>query len=386
VIDHDRRIPESRDTRRPSLAITHDWMVEYAGSERCVRELLTVFPSARVLTTVVNREALPPDLRRKTESSWLQGLPLATTHHEWFLPLMLLTWSLRRPLDGVDAVVSSSHACAKGVRLAPGIPHICYCHTPMRYAWNYEAERQRFSSAARPLVRLSTAALRRWDASTSRNVDRFVANSSAVAARIREAYHRVAEVVFPPVDTDFYRPGGEREEFFLFVGRLVSYKRPDIAVQAFRTIRAPLYIVGHGQLESRLRRIAPANVSFLGSVSNSQLRDLYQRARALIHPGEEDFGIAMAEAQAAGTPVIASSLGGARDIVRDGQTGWLMSEPTVEALEDAITRAQRELPDVSVIRSNSLRFARDVFRARMAEIVAETIERGAAWARARETA
>jgi glycosyltransferase involved in cell wall biosynthesis len=361
--------------RPPSLAIAHDWMVEYAGSERCVRELLTLFPSARVLTTVMNRDALPSDLRR-SESSWLQRVPLTTTHHEWFLPLMLLTWSLRRPLEGVDAVVSSSHACAKGIRLAPGIPHICYCHTPMRYAWNYEAERERFASPVRPLVRLGTAALRTWDASTARNVDRFVANSSAVAARIRKAYDRVADVVFPPVDTDFYQPGGERENFFLFVGRLVSYKRPDIAVEAFRTIRAPLYVVGHGQLESRLRRMAPANVSFLGSVSDLQLRSLYQRARALIHPGEEDFGIAMAEAQATGTPVIGSSFGGARDIVRDGETGWLLGEPTVAALEDAITRAQREPLDVSAIRRNSVRFSREVFRRRMAAIIAETIDGG----------
>jgi glycosyltransferase involved in cell wall biosynthesis len=371
--------------RRPSLAIAHDWMVDYSGSERCVRELLRVFPSARVLTMVMNREALPPDLRR-SESSWLQRVPLTTTHHEWFLPLMLMTWSLRRPLDGVDAVVSSSHACAKGIRLAPGIPHICYCHTPMRYAWNYEAERERFPSATRPLVRLGIVALRRWDVSTARNVDRFVANSSAVAARILTAYSRVADVVFPPVNTDFYQPGGERDNFFLFVGRLVSYKRPDVAVQAFRTIRAPLYVVGHGRLETRLRRMAPANVSFLGSVSNVQLRSLYQRARALIHPGEEDFGIAMAEAQATGTPVIGSSFGGSRDIVRDGETGWLLRDSTVAALEDAVARAQREPLDVSTIRTNSVRFSREVFRRRMAEIIAETIEGGGASGRPVEAA
>jgi glycosyltransferase involved in cell wall biosynthesis len=375
VIDSGGLYKSVEARQRPSIAIAHDWMVQYAGSERCVRELLATFPSARLLTTVVQRHALPPDLRT-IEASWLQRVPLAASHHEWFLPLMPLAWSLRRPLGGLDAVVSSSHACAKGIRIAPGVPHVCYCHTPMRYAWNYPAERERFPRAVRPLAPLGAAVLREWDVSTSRNVDRFVANSAAVADRIRRAYDRSAEVVFPPVDTDFYRPGGKRDNFFLFVGRLVSYKRPEMAVEAFRNLRAPLYVVGHGHLERRLRRIAPANVTFLGSVSDTRLRDLYQRARALIHPGEEDFGIAMAESQAAGTPVIGSSLGGAQDIVRDGETGWLLAEPTALALEDAIVRCQGEHPDVRAIRRNSLRFSREVFRANMARIVRDEIERG----------
>jgi glycosyltransferase involved in cell wall biosynthesis len=356
------------------VAIAHDWLVRYAGSERCVEELLAAFPGSRLVTTLHAPAALPGSLRH-AEPSVLQRLPRATANHEWLVPLMPLAWRLRRPLGDVDAVVSSSHACAKAVRVAERVPHVCYCHTPMRYAWDFAAEAERFPRLVRPVAARAMAAFRRWDRATSRRVTRFVANSTAVRRRIERFYGRTADVVFPPVRTEFFTPNGaERADEFLYVGRLVSYKRPDVVVRAFAGLPYRLLVVGTGHLEERLRATATPNVEFLGTVDDEELRALYRRARALVYPAEEDFGIAMAEAQAAGTPVIGFRRGGAGDIVVDGETGWLVGEQTVEALRDAVRRAAAEPLEPAVIRANAERFARARFRDEMRSIVAETVE------------
>ena len=201
----------------PAVAIAHEWLVAYGGSERCVEELLAVFPEATLLTTILDARAVPETLRGASPS-FLQRVPGARSHHEWLLPAMPLAWRTRRLRDDVELVVSSSHACAKAVRHPVGVPHLCYCHTPMRYAWDFEAEQERFPSALRPAARRAMAWFRRWDRATAANVDRFLANSRAVARRIERAYGRAAEVVHPPVRTDFFTPGGERGEDFVYVG------------------------------------------------------------------------------------------------------------------------------------------------------------------------
>ena len=295
-------------------------------------------------------------------------------HHEWFLPLMPLSWALRKPIDGVDAVVSSSHACAKAVRITPGIPHLCYCHTPMRYAWFFESEKERFPSPMWPALRLAMVRFRRWDRKTADNVDAFLANSTAVAERIRRFYGRRAEVVHPPVRTERFTPGSERTDVFLFVGRLVAYKRPDLVVDAFAGLEEQVAIVGEGHLGAELKARATPNVSFLGDVDEDRLVQLYRAARAVVAPGEEDFGIAMAEAQACGTPVIALNEGGARDIVEDGVTGWLMERATVEHLRNAVRRAARDDLDSAEIRRRAERFSATRFREQITEHVARMVE------------
>lgn len=189
------------------MAVAQDWMTSYAGSERVVEAILEAYPGSRLLTTVVEPDRLPPILRR-AEPSFLQRIPGATRHHEWLLPAMPLSWAVRTPIDGVAAVVSSSHACAKAVRIAGGIPHLCYCHTPMRYAWDFQSESQRFPTAIRPAARVLMAGFRRWDRRTAARVDVFVANSTAVAERIARFYKRSAQVIHPPVDTERFTPGG----------------------------------------------------------------------------------------------------------------------------------------------------------------------------------
>ena len=359
------------------VAVAHEWLVRYAGSERVVAELLEAFPGSRLLTTVVEPEALPPELRQ-AEPSFLQRLPGATHQHEWLLPLMPLSWRVREPVDGVDAVVSSSHACAKGVRVAAGVTHVCYCHTPMRYAWDFASEAARFPAPIRPAARAGMAWFRRWDRATASRVDRFVANSTAVAGRIRRFYGREADVVHPPVRTDFFTPGGEREDWFLYVGRLVSYKRPELVVEAFRGLDARLVVVGDGHLRQQLEREAPSNVEFRGELGEEELRDLYRRARAFVYPADEDFGIVMAEVQACGTPVIGLRRGGAVDIVRDGETGWLLDRQDPDELRRAVERAAVEELDGAAIRRNAERFSADRFREQMRLVVAEAVSGPAA--------
>jgi glycosyltransferase involved in cell wall biosynthesis len=355
------------------VAVAHDWLIQYAGSERVVAETLQAFPGAELLTTLVVPDAQPAALR-SARPSFLQRVPLATSHHEWLLPLMPLAWGLRAPIAGVDAVVSSSHACAKAVRIADGIPHLCYCHTPMRYAWDFQSEQERFPMPIRPLARAGMGWFRHWDRAKADNVDVFVANSTAVAERIARFYDRRASVIYPPVRTDYFTPGGERGDAFLYVGRLVGYKRPDLVVDAFAGLPERLLVVGEGQFGARLKARATANVSFLGNVGDERLRDLYRTARALVFPAEEDFGIAMAEAQACGTPVIGLNSGGARDIVAHGVTGWLVDVPCVEQVREAVQQAAREQLDSAEIRRRAERFSAPHFREHMTAVVEAMVE------------
>jgi glycosyltransferase involved in cell wall biosynthesis len=353
-------------------AVAHDWLVRYGGAERCVEELLAAFPGAAFLTTVLDPEGMPASLCH-AKTSFLQSVPGAVQHYEWFLPLMPLAWRLNRVPEPVDIVISSSHACAKAVVPPDGVPHLSYCHTPMRYAWDFEAEKDRFPSMLVPAVRRSMALFRSWDRSTARRVTRFLANSRAVADRIRRFYARDADIVYPPVRTDIFTPGAKRGDDFLYVGRLVSYKRPDVAVQAFQSLPHRLLVVGDGHMRPRLEAVATPNVRFLGTIDESRLLELYRSCRALVYPANEDFGIVMAEAQACGTAVIALDAGGARDIVDDRSTGWLVPEQTPEAFRAAVLRAAEEELDAGLIRIRAERFSAERFRAEMRRVVEETV-------------
>jgi glycosyltransferase involved in cell wall biosynthesis len=336
------------------VAIAQEWIVKRGGSERCVEAMRSAFPGATVLTTLLDPDAVP--LLRDARTSFLQRIPGAVKHHEWLLPLMPLAWKTMAVPDA-DLVISSSHSCAKAVRVPEGVPHLCYCHTPMRYAWDFESERKRFPLPIRPLARQGMRVFRAWDRRSAAGVTEFIANSSAVAGRIERFYGRSAEVIHPPVRTDYFTPGGERGDDFLYVGRLVSYKRADLVVDAFSGLPYRLRVVGTGHLEKELRARAGPNVTFLGEVDDEELRDLYRSARALVFPANEDFGIAMAEAQACGTPVISLREGGAADIVASGETGWLIERGRIEDVRQAIRRAADEVLDPSVIRARAERFS-----------------------------
>jgi glycosyltransferase involved in cell wall biosynthesis len=341
------------------VTIAHEWLVRMAGSERVVEAMLKAFPGAAVVTTLLEPDAVEPPLRQ-ARTSPLQRIPGATAHHEWLVPLMPLAWKLVQTPPS-DLVISSSHACARAVRVPEGAGHLCYCHTPMRYAWDFESESARFPRALRPTARLAMGGFRAWDRRTASRVDRFVANSTAVAERIRRFYGQPAEVIHPPVRTTYFTPGDERGDEFLYVGRLVSYKRPDLAVEAFADLPFRLNVVGTGHLEADLRLRATPNVTFLGEVGEEELRRRYRSARALVFPADEDFGIIMAEAQACGTPVVALRRGGAVDIVQDGVTGWLVDRPDASLVRAAVLRATREDLSPAVVRAGAERFSEERF-------------------------
>lgn len=358
------------------IAVAHDWLVRYAGSERVAEEIAAEFPGSRLVTTLLEPEKVPPSLRC-AEPSALQRLPGATRHHEWLVPLMPLAWRLREPVADVDAVISSSHACAKSVRVAPGIPHLCYCHTPMRYAWDFEAEQDRFPRPLRPVARAGMAYFRRWDRRTAENVTSFVANSTAVADRIRRFYGRDAEVVHPPVRTGFFTPGdGVRGDYFLFVGRLTGYKLAGLVVDAFGGLGERLVVVGEGPQGSGIATRATTNVRFEGTVGDERLRDLYRRAIALVYPAEEDFGMIMAEAQACGTPVVGFHRGGAADIVEDGVTGVLIERRDVTHLRCAVRRVATTAFDPTEIRRRAERFSAARFRREIRAAVERVVAEG----------
>ncbi len=350
------------------------------GGERVLHQLALVHPNADLYTLIHLPGATSAAIDGLSiHASPLSRLPGIARHYRKLLPLF--PWAIERfHLEGYDLVVSVSHAVAKGVRVGPGIPHFCYCLTPMRYVWD-QADAYLGKGVRRTMAAPLAGYLRRWDRRTStlERVTQFIAISQAVAQRIRRHYQRTAPVIHPPVDVDRIQPGyGKRENFYLLVGGFVPYKRETLALTAFRELGAPLVVVGDGPTRSRVERDAPANVRFTGRVSDAELAELYARCRALVYPQEEDFGIVAVEAQAAGAPVIAFGRGGAAETVvpingpgSSAPTGVWFDDPTPGALLEAVRlfeSVERDF-DRKEIRANAERFSCDRFRSRISSVV-----------------
>lgn len=358
------------------VALVHEWLTNWAGSEQVLAALAEVFPDAPIFTMVADADLVRKHLpARRVHTSFIQRFPKATRLYQWYLPFMPLAVE-QFDLREYDVVISSSHACAKGVLTRSDAVHICYCHTPIRYAWdmyqdylNTTGRLQRWW--ARPLMHY----LRLWDALAAQRVDRFVANSRAVAERIGKHYRQPADVVHPPVDTEYYTPGDSVEDFYLVAGRLVPYKRVDLAVEAFTRLGKPLVVIGDGPERRRLEALAGSSVRFLGYQPRDVLRDHFRRCRALIFPGEEDFGIVPVEVQACGRPVVAYGRGGALDSVQDGVTGILFPQQTAESLMRAIERAERTEWDSRQIVAWAARFSTRRFQERMRGLVEAQVTR-----------
>jgi glycosyltransferase involved in cell wall biosynthesis len=364
------------------VALVHDWLDSWGGAENVLVELLRLFPDADLHTLI---DVMPAASRyrlgaKRARTSWLQHLPGARAWFRYCLPLMPAAIE-RFDFTPYDLVLSSSHAVAKGARTAPGQVHVCYCHTPARYAWE---QRERYVPArglrAAIMHRLLDR-LRNWDRDSAVRVNYFIANSEHIARRITHCYGRGATVIYPPVDCARFASGaavrdGAREEYYLAVSRLVPYKRVDLLLDAFRAMpQRRLVVVGEGPQAAALARDAPANVEFRGRVDTVELVPLVQRARAFVHAAEEDFGIALVEAQAAGTPVIAFSGGGAAEIVRGldtpAPTGVLFEAQSSAAIVAAIERfeAFRTRIQAQACQSNAARFAPQHFRQAMRAFV-----------------
>ena len=335
------------------------------GGEKVLEILCERFPDAEIFTLVHVRGSVSRTIERlPIHTSFIQQLPFIRRHYRRYLPLFPIAIE-QFNLARFDLVVSSSHCVAKSVLTAAGTTHVCYCHTPMRYAWD---QFEMYFGAARigwlgnRAMRPVMAGFARWDRSTSGRVDRFVTNSRHVAARIRRYYNREASVVYPPVDTAFFRPNGSQpEQYALIVSALVPYKHIELALDACRRVGLPLKIVGDGPDRQALERRPNGDVQFLGRVSDEDLRELYCRAAVVLLPGEEDFGIVPLEAQACGRPVVALGRGGALETVVQGETGILVNEPTTDAFGASILEAVNRRFDTNVIRRHAERFGRDRF-------------------------
>ena len=354
------------------VAIVHDYLNQRGGAERVVGTLHEMFPEAPIFTSVLDRTQLWPQLRSADiRVSWMQRLPGLTRHFKKYLLLYPLVFD-RLDLSGFDLVLSSSSAFAKAVRPPPRGLHVCYCHTPARFLWSYDQyiEREEFGRITRRTLPWAIRTLRRWDQRTADRPHRYAANSTAVAERIQSIYGREATVVPPPVDVERFRSlSGARGDYFLIVSRLNAYKRIHLAVEAFNRLRLPLLIVGDGPHRAVLERMAGPTIRFLGQIDDRQVATLFADCRALIFPGEEDFGITLVEANAAGRPVVAYQGGGALDTVEPEVTGVFFREPSADGLAEAVLRATRISWDQGTIRRHASRFDVAAFRERMERLI-----------------
>ena len=377
------------------VALIHDWLTGMRGGEKVLEALCELYPEADIFTLFHRRGSVSPAIERhRIETSFVQRLPMARAHYRAYLPLFPLACELFA-LDSYELVISSSHCAAKAA-VAPGrARHLCYCHSPMRYAWDqfdaYFGPARVGRVASRWFYRPVLARLARWDAATAARVHRFVANSRHVAGRIRRYYNREATIVYPPVDTVFFHPADiTPADHFLVVSALVPYKRIDLAISACERVGAGLRIVGDGPDRRRLEARAGRGTVFLGRLTNEQIREEYQRALAVLLPGEEDFGIVPVEALACGRPVVALGRGGATETVVDGETGVLFSagaapasllppggdappDDEVDSLAAALDRVARLRFDPTRLRASAERFSRARHLQRMKDVLDDTM-------------
>jgi glycosyltransferase involved in cell wall biosynthesis len=343
------------------------------GGEKVLLSLATLFPDAPVYTLLHVKGSVAPELEARTiRTSFVQRLPRVATHYRQYLPLFPAA-AASLDLSAFDLVVSSSHCAVKAVRVRKGALHLCYCHTPMRYVWDRYDDyfgRERLSGAARVLVPRIAEALRAWDVATAPRVHEFAANSRYVAGRIRRYYDREADVIPPPVDTDFFTPAGVGTgEYDLVVSALAPYKRLELVLDAYRGTGRALKIVGSGPEAARLRAIMPAEATLLGQVDDVTLRDLYRACRAVIMPGIEDFGIVPLEAMACGRPAVVFGEGGGVESVVPGETGVVFHEPTAAALRAAVDSLEGIRFNTSALRARAESYGRRVFESRFREFV-----------------
>jgi len=365
------------------VAFVHDWLTGMRGGEKCLEVLCRSFPQATLYTLIHRRGSLSAAIESMTiRTSPLQRIPGVFRYYRHLLPIMPLaarSWRLKN----VDLVISLSHCVAKAVVPPPGVPHVCYCFTPMRYAWQgRDAYLESWSDRPlrRSLARTMLARLRRWDRATASRVTHFVAISETVRQRIARCYRRDSRVIQPPVDVAFYTPGvavGPRDDHYLVVSALVPYKRIDQAVAACTQSCRPLIVIGEGPERARLEAMAGPSVQFLGWQPNELIRDHYRRCRALLFPGEEDFGIVPIEALACGSPVIALGRGGAAETI-DDTVGQTYPQPTPAGLLAAIDtwEAQGCPHDPAQARRRAESLSLPLFRERIHGLLTEVVTRG----------
>jgi glycosyltransferase involved in cell wall biosynthesis len=357
------------------VALVHDWLNQVGGAEDVLEELVQLFPSAPLYTSLYWRDKMPEHWRSWTIiTSIIDRLPFSHRRQQLYLPLYPLAFE-QFDFSQYDLVLSNKSGFCHGVVTGPETVHICYCLTPTRYVWRYHqyAEQENLGRIVRVALQPFLTSLRQWDRLAADRVDRFVAISEGIRRRIAKIYRRESTIIYPPVDTGRFTPAAKADEYYLFVGRLVPYRRLDLLVEAFNRLDRPLLIAGTGRDRQRLEAMAKSNITFLGYVPDDDLPALMARCRVFMFPGEEDFGIAPLQAMAAGRPVIAYAAGGALDTVVAG-TGHLFAEQSVTAMIRAVEDFDPATVDTAFVRAHAERFDTAVFRKTLADFIARTME------------
>ena len=350
------------------VAIIHYWLVGMRGGEKVIEALCEMYPQADIFTHVYMPEMVSDRIRQhRIIPTFINSLPRASKMYKTYLPLMPLALE-QLDLRGYDLIISSESGPSKGIIAPSEALHVCYCHTPMRYIWNmYHDYRNSAGRVARLMMPPLTHYLRMWDVTSAARVDSFVANSATVARRIHRYYGADSVVIHPPVDTGAFSIAAPSElaDYYLMAGELVSYKRPDLAVRAFNEMKLKLVVIGGGEMLDEIRNLAGPTVTVLGLQPFDVLKQHYARCRALIFPGEEDFGMVPVEAMASGRPVVAFGRGGATETVATGVSGVFFAEQSVEAISSAV----RSLADIEIdpekIAAHANQFGRDQFFQKM---------------------
>lgn len=358
------------------IAIIHEWLVNYAGSERCVESFTNIWPNADVFTLVdfLDEKQRTIILKGKyANTSFIQKLPYARNKHRNYLPLFPFAIE-QFNLSDYDIVISSSHAVAKGIKTNPKQLHICYCYSPMRYAWDNADEY--LKGLKGNVAKLFINYLRRWDIKSSKNPDYLVGISNYIKEKIKRIYNRDADVIYPPVDTDKFPLHTNKKEYYLAASRLVPYKKIDLIVEAFgKMLDKKLIVVGSGPEKEKILSKASPNVEVVGYQDFENLKTYLQKAKAFVFAAEEDFGIIVVEAMACGTPVVAFGTGGAAETVIDGVTGVLFQEQTTNSIIDAIKRFEMNYSSFNFagISKHAEKFSRDNFENNIKKYVDEKI-------------
>ncbi len=396
------------------VALVHDWLTGMRGGERCLEVFCDVFPDAHLYTLICKKNSLSPSLKSMhIRTSNLQVFPFVEKYYRYLLPIMPAAIEQFKP-KGYDLILSSSHCVAKGIRTEKNTCHICYCFTPMRYIWDQSSQYFNKTNAGpvtRFIFQLVKKYLQNWDIKSAEKVDHFVAISHHVSNRIKKFYNRSSVVIYPPVNTNFFELSDSVDDYYLVVSAFAPYKKIDLAISAFNQLGYPLKIIGSGQCEKQLRKIAEPNIEFLGDIKNEEIKHYYSKCKAFIFPGEEDFGITPLEAMASGRPVIAFGKGGVLETVipftplekssekQDGKmpsakhpvkdnsltrftnensspTGLFFEEQTANSLVEAVQQFEKieNKFDSKKIRNHTLKFDREVFEKKIREFINEKID------------
>jgi glycosyltransferase involved in cell wall biosynthesis len=349
------------------IAVVHDYFNQCGGAEKVADEIYAMIPGAELVTTVAFPEKMPKRLQSvPVKTSWIQHMPgVRSLYRLYFFLYPLAVMSL--DMSEYDLIISSSSGYAKGVRCNPDAVHICYCHAPMRWVWDYDrySERETFSPMQKLFLPSFIKLLKTWDLWAAKRPTYYIANSHTVAERIKAAYGRTAEVIFPPIDVDRFDTAEDVGDYYLVLARLISYKRIDLAVRACTKLNRRLCIIGDGPDMQRLKEKAGPTVEFLGRLPDAEVNRYLSRCRALLFPGEEDFGMVPLETAAAGRPTIAYRAGGATETIIEGVTGMFFNEQTPESLADAIERFERYEWNPHILRKHAESFSTQVFRDRL---------------------